>query len=61
MVIIMILVSLEDITVAAVVILVRGDVAAILAEISDVVAMIIVLEDEGVVMNAIMNVLKKTK
>ena len=61
MVIIMILVSLEDITVAAVVILVRGDVAAILVEISDVVAMIIVLEDEGVVMNAIMNVLKKTK
>jgi len=60
-VIIMILVSLEDITVAAVVILVRGDVAAILVEISDVVAMIIVLEDEGVVMNAIMNVLKKTK
>ena len=61
MVIIMILVSLEDITVAAVITLVRGDVAAILAEISGVVAMIIVLEDEGVVMNAIMNVLKKTK
>jgi len=60
-VIIMILVSLEDITVAAVITLVRGDVAAILAEISGVVAMIIVLEDEGVVMNAIMNVLKKTK
>ena len=61
MVIIMMLVSLEDITVAAVVILVRGDVAAILAEISGVVAMIIVLEDKRVVMNAIMNVLKKTK
>ena len=61
MVIIMELVSLEDITVAAVITLVRGDVAAILAEISGVVAMIIVLEDEGVVMNAIMNVLKKTK
>ena len=60
-VIIVELVSLEDITVAAVVILVRGDVAAILAEISGVVAMIIVLEDERVVMNAIMNVLKKTK
>ena len=61
MVIIMELVSLEDITVAAVVILVRGDVAAILAEISGVVAVIIVLEDEAVVMNAIMDVLKKTK
>ena len=60
-VIIVELVSLEDITVAAVVILVRGDVAAILAEISDVIAVIIVLEDEAVVKNAIMDVLKKTK
>ena len=55
------LVSLEDITVATVVILVRGDVAAILAEISGVIAVIIVLEDEAVVKNAIMDVLKKTK
>ena len=61
MVIIVELVSLEDITVAAMVILVRRYVAAILAEISGVIAVIIVLEDEGVVMNAIMNVLKKTK
>ena len=60
-VIIVELVSLEDITVAAVVILVRGDVAAILAEISDVIAVIIVLEDEALVKNAIMDVLKKTK
>ena len=60
-VIIVELISLEDITVAAVVILVRGDVAAILAEISDVIAVIIVLEDEAVVKNAIMDVLKKTK
>ena len=55
------LVSLEDITVAAVVILVRGDIAAILAEISGVIAVIIVLEDEALVKNAIMDVLKKTK
>ena len=61
MVIIVELVSLEDITVAAVVILVRGDVAAILAEISGVIAVIIVLEDEAVVKNAITGVLKKTK
>ena len=61
MVIIMELVSLEDITVAAVVILVRGDIAAILAEISGVVAVIIVLENEAVIMNTIIDVLKKTK
>ena len=60
-VIIVELVSLEDITVAAVMILVRGDVAAILAEISGVIAVIIVLEDEALVKNAIMDVLKKTK
>ena len=59
--IIMILVSLEDITVATVVIFVRGDVAAILAENSGVVAVIIVLEVEAVVMNAIMDVLEKRK
>ena len=55
------LVSLEDITVATVVIFVRGDVAAILAENSGVVAVIIVLEDEVVVMNAVMDVLEKRK
>ena len=60
-VIIMELVSLKDITMVAVVILVKGDVAAILAEISGVVVVIIVLEDEAVVKNAIMDVLKKTK
>ena len=60
-VIIVELVSLEDITVAAVITLVRGDVAAILAEISGVIAVIIVLEDEAVVKNAITDVLKKMK
>ena len=55
------LVSLEDITVATVVIFVRGDVAAILAENSGVVAVIIVLENEAVIMNTIIDVLKKTK
>ena len=51
----------EDITVAAVVVLVRGDVAAMLAGNSGVVAVIITAEDEAVVMDAIMVVLKKSK
>ena len=49
------MVALEDITVVAVVMLTRGDVAAMLARDSGVVSLIIVVEDEAVVMDAIMN------
>ena len=49
------MVALEDITVVTVVMLARGDVVAMLARNSGVVSLIIVVEDEAVVMDAIMN------
>ena len=55
------LVALEDMTVVAVVMLVRRDVAAILVGNSGVVALIKVVEDEAVVMYAVIVVLEKMK
>ena len=55
------LVALEDMTVVAVVMLVRRDVAAILVGNSGVVALIKVVEDEAVVIYAVIVVLEKMK